>query len=93
MSIIGHIKDNNESANRTEVRELKGWCRAHNLFLNVYKEVVIGIRRSCTQEHIPLYIDGTAVERVISVKYLVVHIADDLTPGSNTAAVTKKAQQ
>ena len=36
---------------------------------------------------------GAAVERVSSVKFLGVHLADDLTSNTNTTAVIKKAQQ
>ncbi|KAM6968604.1 thyroid peroxidase [Tautogolabrus adspersus] len=41
----------------------------------------------------PLIIDGAAVERVNNIKFLRVHLADDLTSSINTLAVVKKAQQ
>ena len=49
-------------------------------------------RRTDTQ-HAPLTIDGAAVERVSSTKFLGVHISEDLSWSHNTASLTKKAQQ
>ena len=43
--------------------------------------------------HIPLIINGSAVESVKSTKFLGVHITDDLTWSINTTALVKKAQQ
>ncbi|KAM3850117.1 uncharacterized protein ACN63O_020093 [Diretmus argenteus] len=93
-AVVCLIKDNDESAYREEVRQLTTWCKHHNLSLNVDKtrEMVIDFRRDHNKQHTPLLIDGTAVERASSVKYLRVHIADDLTPSTNTIAVTKKVQ-
>ena len=94
-TVVGLIKNNNESAYREEVKQLNSWCRSHNLSLNVNKtrEVVIDFRRAGKQDHAPLLIDETAVEKASSVKYLGVHIVDDLTSTTNTTAVLKKAQQ
>ncbi|CAF90611.1 unnamed protein product, partial [Tetraodon nigroviridis] len=41
----------------------------------------------------PLTIDGAAVERVSSTKFLGVHISEDLSWTTNTASLAKKAQQ
>lgn len=94
-TVVGLIKDNSESAYREEVKQLSSWCSSHNLSLNVDKtrEVVVDFRRAGKQDHAPLFINGTAVKKVSSVKYLGVHIDDDLTTTTNTSAVLKKAQQ
>ncbi|KAF7661253.1 hypothetical protein LDENG_00265380, partial [Lucifuga dentata] len=57
------------------------------------KEVVIDFRRVSKHQHTPLSIDGAAVERVSNMKFLGVHLADDLTSTISTTAVIKKAQQ
>ncbi|KAI4890381.1 hypothetical protein NFI96_029126 [Prochilodus magdalenae] len=44
-------------------------------------------------DHSPLHIDGSAVEIVMSTKFLGVHLAEDLTWSLNTSTITKKAQQ
>ncbi|KAI5108323.1 gastrula zinc finger protein XlCGF28.1-like [Silurus meridionalis] len=41
----------------------------------------------------PLNIDGCSVEIVKSTKFLVVHLADNITWSLNTSSITKKAQQ
>ena len=91
-TVVGLIKNNNESAYTEEVKQLNSWCRSHDLSINVNKtrEVVIDFRRAGKQDHAPLLIDETAVEKASSVKYLGVHIADDLTSTTNTTAVLKK---
>lgn len=84
-AIVGLIKDNDKCAYTEEVRQLTTWCRHHNFSLNVDKtrEVVIDFRRAHKQQHATLLIDGTAVES--SVKYLGVHIVDDLTSTTSTS--------
>jgi hypothetical protein len=49
--------------------------RENNLTLNVNKtkEMIVDLR-----EHPPIHIDGTVVERVVSFKFLGVHITDKL---------------
>ena len=78
--MVGLIKDNSESAYREEVKQVSSWCSSHNLFLNVDKtsEVVIYFRRTGKRDHVPLFIKGTAVKKVSSVKYLkLAHIRHD----------------
>jgi hypothetical protein len=36
-TVVGLITDNNETANREEVRDLAVWCQDNNLSLNVIK--------------------------------------------------------
>ncbi len=94
-TVVGLIKDEDETAYRREVEQLTRWCRSHNLLLNVdkTKELVMDFRKSARPEHNPLIIDGAAVGKVSSVKFLGVHLAEDLSFTTNTAAITKKAQQ
>ncbi|KAF7649075.1 hypothetical protein LDENG_00147890 [Lucifuga dentata] len=87
MTVVGLISNNDESAYRMEVEQLTAWCRSHNLVLNVDKT------RASKHQHTPLSIDGAAVERVSNVKFLGIHLADDLTSTINTTTVIKEAQQ
>lgn len=43
--------------------------------------------------HQPLLIKGEEVEKVTSIKYLVIHISKDLKCSVNATALVKKAQQ
>ncbi|XP_060782740.1 solute carrier family 23 member 1 [Neoarius graeffei] len=74
---------------------LTTWYRTHNLILNVdkTKEMVIDFRRAGKHHHTSLQINGTAVERASSVKFLGVHLADNVTWTSNTTAAIKRAQK
>ncbi|KAF7657974.1 hypothetical protein LDENG_00019880, partial [Lucifuga dentata] len=71
-TVVGLVSNNDESANRMEVKQLTAWCRSHNLVLNVdkTKEMVIDFRRVSKHQHTLLSIDGAAVERVSNVKFL-----------------------
>merc|ERR1712082_280173 len=70
-TVVGLIHNNDESSYRDEVSQLTTWCGDNNLILNVEKtkEVVVDFRRTHTQ-HPPLAINGAAVERVSSTKFL-----------------------
>nr|XP_019960878.1 PREDICTED: uncharacterized protein LOC109641015 [Paralichthys olivaceus]XP_019960879.1 PREDICTED: uncharacterized protein LOC109641015 [Paralichthys olivaceus] len=63
-----------------------------SLYVEKTKEIVVDFRRTSTQ-HPPLTINGAAVERVSSTKFLGVHISEDLSWSSNTASLAKTAQQ
>ncbi|KAK0146856.1 hypothetical protein N1851_013815 [Merluccius polli] len=56
------------------------------------KEIVVDFRRASTQ-HPPLTINGAAVKRVSSTKFLGVHLTEDLSWSCNTASLAGKAQQ
>jgi hypothetical protein len=45
------------------------------------------------REHPPIHIDGTALEKVESFKFLGIHITDKLKWSTHTDSVVKKAQQ
>jgi hypothetical protein len=49
--------------------------------------------RKQQREHAPVHINGTAVEKVESFKFLCVHITDDQKWSTHTNSVMKKAQQ
>ncbi|KAK1795573.1 hypothetical protein P4O66_001069 [Electrophorus voltai] len=94
MTVVGLINKDNESAYREEVRDLVSWCKVNNLYLNVdkTKEMVVDFRRA-RQDHSPLAINGSSVEIVKNIKFLGVHIAENLTWTLNTSSITKRAQQ
>jgi len=81
--VVGLISGNNEKAYLEEVANLSLWRQDNSLMLNVSKtkEQIADFRR--TQQHqrtyTPLGINGTAVERVSSFRYLGVHITEYLT--------------
>ena len=93
-TLVGLITENDETHYRREVELLTSWCKNNNLLLNVSKtkEIVVNFQRGHTQRP-PLTIDGTAVERVSSTKFLGVHISEDLSWTTNTASLAKKGQQ
>ena len=66
----------------------------NNLTLNVNKtkEMIVDFRKQ-QREHPPINIDGTVVERLVSFKFLSVHITDKLKWSNHTDSVVKKAQQ
>ena len=49
--------------------------------------------RKQLKEHPPIQIDGTVVERVVSFKFLGVHITDKLNWSTHTDSIVKKVQQ
>eukprot|EP00061_Rhincodon_typus_P002525 g17788.t1 len=69
-------------------------CDENNLSLNVskIKELIIDFRKTGA-EHALIYINGTEVERVNSIKFLGVMITNDLSWTSNVNVTVKKAQQ
>ena len=93
-TVVGLISEGDESAYRAEVEELTGWCTDNNLALNTSKtkELVVDYRR---KNNIipPLVISGDYVERAPSFRFLGVHLDEDLTWSTNTAAIVKKAHQ
>ncbi|XP_021458466.2 uncharacterized protein LOC110523778 [Oncorhynchus mykiss] len=84
------VTNNNKKAYREEVRV---WCQENNLSHNVNKtkELIVDYRRP--RKHSPIQIDGVAEERVKSVKFLGLHVPDDLKWSLHTDRVVKEAQQ
>ena len=93
-TLVGFITKDDETHYRKEVNLLTTWCKDNNLLLNVSKtkEIVADFRRGHTQ-HPPLTINGAAVERVSSTKFLGVHISEDLFWTTSIASLAKTAQR
>jgi hypothetical protein len=91
-TVVGLITD--ETAYREEVRALGVWCQENNLSprVNKTKELIVDFREH-QREHSPIHIDGTAVKKVESFKFLGVHITDKLKWSTHRESVVKKAQQ
>ena len=56
------------------------------------KELIMDFRKQ-QREHPPFHINGTAVEKVESFKFLGVHVTDKLKWSTHTDSVVKQAQQ
>eukprot|EP00061_Rhincodon_typus_P007721 g29706.t1 len=93
-TVVGQISNNDKSKYRRETEGLVMWCNENNLSVNVgkSKELIIEFRKK-GGEHAPIYINGTEVERVKSIKFLGVMITTDLSWTSHVNATVKKAQQ
>uniref|UniRef100_A0A3P9BJA6 Protein kinase domain-containing protein n=1 Tax=Maylandia zebra TaxID=106582 RepID=A0A3P9BJA6_9CICH len=76
---------------RDEVNRLTEWCSVNNLQLNTTKtkELILDFRKG-RADPAPLYIHGSCVERVHSMRFLGVQISDDLSWTANTTAVVKR---
>ncbi|KAF7657819.1 hypothetical protein LDENG_00021600 [Lucifuga dentata] len=90
MTVVGLITNNDESHYREEVEQLVTWCSDNNLSLSVGKttEMVTDFRRGHS-ESLPPSINHqqyTAIKRVSSIKFLGVHIADDLTKSTRPSS-------
>ena len=70
-TVIGLISNNDETAYKEEVRAMVEWCHENKLSLKDFKtkELIMDFRKQ-QREHAPVHIDGTAVEKVISFKFL-----------------------
>ena len=80
-TIVDLITNIDETAYREEVKALAEWCLSLNV--NKTKELIVDFRKQ-QMEHTPIHIDGTAVEKVESLKFLDVHITDDLKLSTQT---------
>ena len=94
ITVGGLITNNKETAYREEVRTLRVWCQENNLSFNgnKTKEMIVDFKEQ-QREHPHSHIDGTAVEKVESFKFLGVHITDNLKWSTHTDSVVKKSQQ
>ena len=86
-TVVGLITNNDETAYREEVRAFGVRCQENNLSLNVNKtkKMIVDFRKQ-QREHPPIHIDGTAVEKVESFKFLGVHISDKLKWSTHTTS-------
>ncbi|XP_051891718.1 uncharacterized protein LOC127581382 [Pristis pectinata] len=94
-AVVGRISDGNEPAYRSEIDRLVKWSRNNNLTLNVSKinKMIVDFRKGKSGEHTPVLIEGSAVERVSSFKFLCVNISEDLSWDQHIDAIMKKARQ
>ena len=93
-TICGFIKDNDETAYRTQVKTTENWCCNNNLILNVAKtkEIIVDFRKNKNEKQ-PLIINGQNVEQVDNYKFLGTHISNDLKWQKNSTDIVKKARQ
>ncbi|KAK3557985.1 hypothetical protein QTP86_005625 [Hemibagrus guttatus] len=82
ITVISLIRGNDETAYREEIQLLVAWCGNSNLELN--------FRHAGNHTHAPIHINGAAIERVPSFKFLGVHISEDLTWSVNASFLVKK---
>ena len=70
------------------------WCQENNFSLNVNKtkEMIVDFRKQ-QREHPPIHIDGTAVEKLESFKFLSIHVTNKLKWSTHTDSVGKTAQE
>ncbi|TWW65003.1 putative RNA-directed DNA polymerase from transposon BS [Takifugu flavidus] len=94
-TVIGLIRNNDETAYREEVERLTTWCANNNLVLNTSKtkELIVDFRKARGGTQDPIHINGMAVEHVSSFKFLGTHISEDLSWTTNTSSIIKKAHQ
>ncbi|KAI2666636.1 putative RNA-directed DNA polymerase from transposon BS [Labeo rohita] len=93
-TVIGLIKDGDESAYRQEVDQLAVWCSLNNLELNTLKtvEMIIDFRRNPPALP-PLTIMDSTVATVESFRFLGTNISQDLKWDNHIDSIVKKAQQ
>ncbi|KAI4901012.1 hypothetical protein NFI96_010350 [Prochilodus magdalenae] len=92
-TILGLITDGDETAYRDEVSALSEWCYHNNLNISKTKKMIVDYRKLLGGGHSPLYINGAEVERVSSVRFLGVHLTDDLSWSLHTNKVVRSARQ
>ncbi|KAK2905566.1 hypothetical protein Q8A73_009509 [Channa argus] len=94
-TVICLISNNDETAYREEIQHLATWCNDNNLLLNTSKtkELIVDFRKESRNTHDTIHINGTAVERVSSYKFLGIHISEDLSWTINTSSLVKKVHQ
>ncbi|KAI5611083.1 hypothetical protein C0J50_9265 [Silurus asotus] len=94
-TVIGLITNNDETAYREEIQHLATWCNNNNLLLNTSKtkERIVDFRKETRGTHDTTHINGMAVKRVSSFKFLGIHISVDLSWTTNTSSLVKKAHQ
>jgi len=78
--VVGLFSTNDDKAYLEEVANLSFWCQDNSLMLNVSRtDCGVQDTQQNHRTYTPLVINGTAVDRVSSFRYLGVHIAEDLT--------------
>ena len=87
-TLVGFITTKDKTACSVEVRALGVWCQENNLSLTVNKtkKMIVDFRKQ-QRELTLIHIDGTAVKKVKSFKFLCVHITDKLKWSTHTDSV------
>ncbi|KAI3360341.1 hypothetical protein L3Q82_014656 [Scortum barcoo] len=62
-------------------------------FADDITELIVDFRKVKRETHDPIHINGMAVERVSSFKFLGIHISENLSWTANTSSLIKKAHQ
>ncbi len=92
-TVIGLIKDGDESAYRQEVEQLAVWCSLNNLELNTQTvEMIVDFRRNPPALP-PLTIMNSTVTAVESFRFLGTTISQDLKWDNHIDSIAKKTQQ
>ncbi|KAL0156663.1 hypothetical protein M9458_047909, partial [Cirrhinus mrigala] len=93
-TVIGLIRDGDESAYRQEVEQLSLWCSQNNLELNTLKtvEMTVDFRRKPPALP-PLTIMNSTVAAVDSFKFLGTNISQDLKWDIHIDSIVKKKPQ
>ncbi|KAK0131530.1 hypothetical protein N1851_033785 [Merluccius polli] len=70
-------------------------CQENNLHLNVNKtkKCIVDYRKLQEGEHAPIHINGAAVERVSSFRFLGINISEDLSWSYHAGIMVKAARQ
>eukprot|EP00061_Rhincodon_typus_P002381 g17401.t1 len=90
-TVVGRISNSDKSKYRREIEGLVMWCTENNL--SQRRQIYRTDFRKKGGEHTSIYVNGTEVERVKSIKFLRVTITDDLSWTSHVDGRVKKAQQ
>lgn len=91
-TVVGLISEDKETQYRDDVQGITVWCLKNNLLLNTTKtmELILDFGRKRKGDPAHLLINGICVKRVHSLKFLRVHISDDLPWTINIRAIIKK---
>ena len=94
-TVIGLIKNSDESEYRDQVNKLISWCNDNNMELNVNKtkEMIVDFRRKKSSPPSPLVIDGRTVELVQHFKFLGSTISSNLKLELNVVNIVQNVQQ
>lgn len=93
-AIVGLIREGDDREYRGLVQGFVDWCQLNHLQINAgkTKEMIVDFRRRQHSSPAPVNIKGTDVERVLTYKYLGVHLNNKLDWRDNTDALYKKGQ-
>ncbi|XP_061643752.1 uncharacterized protein LOC133484744 [Phyllopteryx taeniolatus] len=93
-TVVGLIKDSDESAYNQEVERLQLWCRQQNLELCTLKTIkmILDFRKQFSPQ-LPLTLSNSHVSTVETFKFLGITVSQDLKWETDINSILKKAQQ